>query len=226
MSAYNEGTGLSGIYQNSLIVQDQYAGIVYINGSLVVSCNAPNLWSNACNSVYVLTSNVGIGLCNPQYPLDVVGAINAAGYCNLLINSNSSSTNRAPTCYAVSNMIAAIPTPVVYSPWSNLPGANSVYLMGSNVGIGKNNPAFPLDVVGSIVTSGSIRATGFVNVGRDLSVSNALYVTGGYCNLLINSNSSSTTNAPTCFALSNLLAAHRKHQLLVSLKLYRLCHWL
>jgi hypothetical protein len=74
-----------------------------------------------------ITSNVGIGMTNPKYKLDVAGTINAS---NILINGATVTANSLQWITSSSN---------VYT--SNLSG---------NVGIGTNNPGYKLDVNGSI----------------------------------------------------------------------------
>ena len=74
-----------------------------------------------------MTSNVGIGMTNPKYKLDVAGTINAS---NILINGATVTANSLQWITSSSN---------VYT--SNLSG---------NVGIGTNNPVNKLDVNGNI----------------------------------------------------------------------------
>jgi hypothetical protein len=74
-----------------------------------------------------ITSNVGIGMTNPMYKLDVAGTINAS---NILINGATITANSLQWITSSSN---------VYT--SNLSG---------NVGIGTNNPVNKLDVNGNI----------------------------------------------------------------------------
>ena len=72
-----------------------------------------------------MTSNVGIGMTNPKYKLDVAGTINAS---NILINGATVTANSLQWITSSSN---------VYT--SNLSG---------NVGIGTTNPGYKLDIQG------------------------------------------------------------------------------
>jgi hypothetical protein len=116
-------TGSTGIRFNctstNSMLQSGYGCVVQHNsksnsgdGSLAVfltNATASAGTGNAFSQVLTITSNGYVGILDttPLYPLDVNGAINALGYCNLLINSstNASITN-APTCLALSNVYA------------------------------------------------------------------------------------------------------------------------
>jgi hypothetical protein len=131
-------------------------------------------WTVNSSNVYILSSNIGIHKSDPQYPLDVNGAINAIGYCNLLIDSyTSKSKTMAPTAsnfsvvygkleetsniayntqISVSNIIYSTEVPQ----WNNKD--TDIYVLGSNVGIGKSNPICELDVDGSVNISSNLTA--------------------------------------------------------------------
>jgi hypothetical protein len=99
-------------------------------------CNVANVYnvltaysniamSNANGIITVFTSNssLGIGTSNPAQKLDVNGAINALGYCNLMVNSFSSTS------------VTQVPTA------SNLTVAYNIAVAGSNAGIWGSNLA-------------------------------------------------------------------------------------
>ena len=55
-------------------------------------------WSTNGANIYIIQSNVGIHTSTPQYPLEVNGAFSALGYCNLLVDSYTSTSQfTAPT---------------------------------------------------------------------------------------------------------------------------------
>ena len=74
----------------------------------------------------VINNRVGIHNLNPKYELDVNGVLNC---CNLLFNENN---------------------------FSNIMNSVVKYDLKSNVGIGTNNPAEKLQVIGNILASGTI----------------------------------------------------------------------
>ena len=96
------------------------------------------------NNIVSFASNVGIGKSNPQYALDVAGTINAA---NLFVGGQ-------PYVSSASTQ------------WSNT--SSNVFLIGSNVGIGKSNPGYLLDVAG-IVNATSLYVGGAPYIGSQWS---------------------------------------------------------
>jgi hypothetical protein len=97
-----------------------------------------------------MNGNVGIGApASSNFRVYVDGAINASGYCNLLVNSvNVDSSNLAPSVSAVKYMHVSVSNAL----W---PIAKNVFVSGSNVGVGKSNPNYKLDV-GGIVNASAI----------------------------------------------------------------------
>jgi hypothetical protein len=79
------------------------------------------------------SGNVGIGKSNPTYPLDVAGIINAT---SLYVGG----------------------APYIGSQWSNT--SSSVFLLGSNVGIGTSSPGNPLTVISTSTTVIPLSVTG------------------------------------------------------------------
>ncbi len=109
-------------------------------------------WSNSSSNIFILGSNVGIGLSNPAYSLDVIGDVNVTG----AFRSNGIVVDMS-------------------SPWSIT--SSNVYILTSNVGIGISNPVYPLDVVGDINLTGDVKINGTRYDGSQWSnSSNTLFI--------------------------------------------------
>jgi hypothetical protein len=122
----------------------------------IVFCRTSN--GNTNPSTYIVdmiiygnTGNVGIGLSNPAYKLDVVGDINYTG--NLRQNGNL----------------------FTGSQWAT--NSSNLYILSSNVGIGTSNPAYKLDVVGDINYTGNLRQNGNIFTGSQWATNSSnLYI--------------------------------------------------
>lgn len=123
---------------NSVVVKiDSNNSIQFVNVN-TSNVTYPIQWSNDGSLIFTENTFVGINTSNPQYDLDVNGDINLTG--NLLQNG---------VPYIASG---------ISSQWSNT--NNTVYILDSNVGIGMSNPAYNLDVAGSINFTGDILQNG------------------------------------------------------------------
>lgn len=94
------------------------------------------------NNSTIISTNLGIGLSNPLYPLDVTGDVNFTG-----------SLRQNGLTY-------------VGSQWSN--NDSNIYVIGSNVGLGLSNPLYPLDVIGDLNITGSILQNGETLLRKNL----------------------------------------------------------
>ena len=113
------------------------------NGSLSV-LNSLNVPVSCISGIYVENSNVGIGLANPNYPLDVLGNLNVSG--QLYQNGNPYETSR----------------------WQS--NANGIYVL-SNIGIGGlNKIGYALNVNGNIGISNLTGSVGLFTAGNSLGI--------------------------------------------------------
>jgi hypothetical protein len=125
---------------NALIIGSKQDDLLF----LTTSSNQGYVFgpSNA-NSVLTIRNNgnIGVGISNPGYPLDVVGDVNITG--NFRQNG------------------------VIFSGGNGIGFSNfgSNLFVNSNVGIGKSNPVYTLDVLGDINLSGSLRQDGIIFTG-------------------------------------------------------------
>jgi hypothetical protein len=132
-----EGYGISWGSLGGVKSTDQ---MTYVSAEAYPTSNDGNIRfvnSNVETMRITKVGNVGIGLTNPAYKLDVAGDINFTGVFRQ--NGNA----------------------YIGSQWTTS-GAN-VYLMGSNVGIGTTTPSYRLDVTGDIRVAGGIRTTDKIN---------------------------------------------------------------
>ena len=149
------------------------------------SCNT---FINSGSTIYTVGSNVAIGKSVASYPLDVQG-----------------SASVSQTLYASNiNFVGSLTQnglPFVGSTWSN--NGSKLFITGSNIGIGNINPAYQLDVTGTVNVTSTLMASNLT--ACNITVNSITATT--YNNLLLNNgNSSSLSNAPTCQALSNVNA--------------------
>ena len=154
-----------------------FTGTLMQNGSAYIGSQ----WSNNGSNLFISGSNIGIGTSVPAQLLHVAG--------NLQIDSNLYLTNtkftfqglniKKNTSSGVTNVSTSITSIPGYTWNSNvvLNASNSNYSVSTqiggteymrvngngNVGIGTNNPAYPLDV------NGSVRMTGFINQSYTVS---------------------------------------------------------
>jgi uncharacterized membrane protein len=154
---------------------------------------------NTNNNLYV-RGNVGIGKNNPAYPLDVSGTVNLNS--NIFLNNSFGSQSiyfLSSNSGISNNVIGRLfgSEPAMYFDYSStfsyryitrngvLVNGNVLVLNSSgNIGIGRNNPSYLLDVNGIINTNNNLYVAGNIGIGTN-SPSFSLDVSG-----IINTNSS------------------------------------
>jgi hypothetical protein len=94
---------------------------------------------STCNILLKINSNgfLGVGKNNPNYALDIVGDLNITG---ALYQNGATYTGGASNIWSYSN--------------------TNVYLLGSNLAIGKSNANYNLDIVGNVNYSGFLYNNG------------------------------------------------------------------
>ena len=112
------------------------------NGSGLTGVNSDSgSWVNGSSSnihLAVSTDNVGIGVLDASYKLDVDGDINISSGSTLRVDG----------------------TPAVFSNWSVHTNGSDIYRSSGNVGIGATSPGVKLDV------DGDVRLSGLLTVGN------------------------------------------------------------
>jgi hypothetical protein len=139
---------------------------VYVNGTPLSTSVGGGFSACNTNTTYSMC-NIGIGKSNPAYPLDVAGTVNASA---VYINGSPLSTSTGGG-FSASN-------------------TNTAFSM-CNIGIGKSNPSYPLDVVGDLNFTGQLRKNGALYIGSQWSNS-ATSV------FLLGSNVGIGNNNPSC----------------------------
>ena len=138
------------------------SGVIRQNGSPAVFSQ----WSNNAGNVFLVGSNVGIGLSNPTNPLHVIGntlvqgSIGTLGLTvgrrNATIVSGTPGASGAGAYDASSNLLFTIPASGNTFRF-NVNSSTVAVIDGSgNVGLGTVAPAYKLDVVGNSAYDGKI----------------------------------------------------------------------
>jgi hypothetical protein len=115
-------------------------------------------WSNNSTNVFLLGSNVGIGLSNPTQKLMIAGNIGFSNYGNSGFIGSSNNYIGIGTFNPTESLHIM----------SNLKVGCNLYVM-SNIGIGKSNPAYAMDVTGDINFTGTFRQNGTPYIGSQWS---------------------------------------------------------
>lgn len=159
-------------YNLDVLGDINFTGNLLWNGEVftVPTGGGSSVWWSASNRVFLMSSNVGIGVSNPKLPLDVNGDIRTTSNVYAMNRLGVGLSNPAYPL-DVNGDINFTGTfrqngiPYIGSQWSN--SDSNVFLFGSNVGLGKSNPATPLDVAGTVTatTFAGPTITSLMNLG-------------------------------------------------------------
>ena len=156
-------TGSNASFSN-LTVQ----GNITVNGSGLQA----GYWSTS-NNANVTLSNVGIGTTAPQRMLHVAGDVRFDSNIylqNTPVIQGLHITKSTGGSMNITQTVTSIPGYTFTSSTSNVAVNSVVTVTLSNVGIGKSNPAYALDVVGSIYASSNIYSLSDSRYKTNLSI--------------------------------------------------------
>lgn len=146
-----------------------FSGNLTQNGTLFTSGGGGNSqWSNNSSNVFVFGSNVGIGISNPSYPLQIVTtASNTAvistgttsgGFGRLIFGNTNHGIGRGINISTATNGNDVVVHTAGTGSIVLCPNATENFRVNSsgNVGIGTSTPSYKLDVIGDSRLSGKV----------------------------------------------------------------------
>lgn len=128
----------------------------------------------------IISGNLAVGLPAAGYRLDVGGTARINGDLNVLNNNPGgtwfylTNTSINPTGWKI---IAAPDGKLKFFNTSN--SSAITLLQNGNVGIGKENPVYPLDVVGDASISGNVAIGGVLGFGHQVVFTESMYSASG-----------------------------------------------
>jgi hypothetical protein len=112
------------------------------DGIRALGASGLNIGDDAGNGIFVQDGGkVGIATTNPGYDLDVDGSGN---FASLYVDGNAVLTGEGS----------------IFGKWEDGAAQGEIFYTGGNVGVGTNNPEYPLHVVGNSVVDGNFVVNG------------------------------------------------------------------
>ena len=160
-------------FQSNLGIAGQLmvSNAAFFQSNVVISSNlnVSNTFSNLGNVYFAsnlaVMSNIGVGVANPQFKMDVGGDLNFTG--TLRYNG----------------------VPYIGSQWSNV--TKNVFLLGSNVGLDTQTPQAVLDVAGSTLIRSNLNVSNVANFQSNVGIAGQLILSNAaffQSNVVISSN--------------------------------------
>ena len=141
-----------------------------------VSSGGSSVWTKNDTTAYYNTGNVAIGTTVANYTLNVAGNMNLTS--GLRVNGAAGTPGQVLTSSGGGTMSWTTVSGGGTSIWT-LNGTNDAYYNNGNVGIGKTNPEYKLDVVGNMNLTSGLRVDGAAGTSGQVLTSG-----GGGCNVL------------------------------------------
>ena len=175
-----------------------FNGILKKNGSTYSN----NLWTNNSSDIFILSSNVGIGVSNPSAVLDVAGTANFRSNMTIYGGTSLSNTLNISSLTTLSNGLTVYNNGnTMLSNTVNIYGATTLsntLIVYSNVRIGTNIPAAStaLDVAGTVNIRSNMKILGIINNSIQLDPTNspANYLNLIYANQILQNNATNITS--------------------------------
>jgi hypothetical protein len=147
------------------------SNLVYDLGSSNMRFRSIYLGSNTIDmssvQIHVDSGNLRITNSNNSNATLIVSQIQLGNASNAVTLSLDTNNNISFASVTLSNGVSVASSNATVSGWSNY--SSNIYIMGSNIAIGKSNAAYPMDIVGDLNFSGTLRQNNLPYVGSQWS---------------------------------------------------------